>query len=193
MTSRTPTLAPRSEFPTWLARLRDAARQSITEDDVREMVKEQVKQARAGDTQALRFVFDYILGGRSLAPSVTLIQNNTLQQPAAAPAAPTKAEPEPRPAEAPTVVEVTPEEIEDKPAEVVAPTPPAPLATHQPTGPYATQEAEGYADGRAGMPVSRVPYGFAHQEDSRKRQAWQKGWKAGAQDRAAASGSVAHA
>lgn len=56
--------------------LRTAILEGITSDDIKIMVAKQVEKAKEGDKDALRFVFDYVLGGKSAGAPSKLIQNN---------------------------------------------------------------------------------------------------------------------
>lgn len=62
-------------LPPWLAMMRQAAMGGVTQADVTEIVQKQVEMAKRGDRQALKFVFDEVLGGKQL-QGMTLIQNN---------------------------------------------------------------------------------------------------------------------
>ncbi len=62
-------------LPPWMAKMRAAATNAITETDIAEIVQNQVKRAKAGDQNAIKFVFDQVLGGAQL-KGATFIQNN---------------------------------------------------------------------------------------------------------------------
>ena len=55
--------------------MREAALEGITREDVVEIVRHQVDEAKKGNAKAIRFVFDYLLNGKG--PQVA-IQNNFL-------------------------------------------------------------------------------------------------------------------
>jgi len=61
--------------PGWVATMRTAAMKVVTEKDVTEIVQAQVKAAKNGNKDAIRFVFEQILGGGHL-KGATFIQNN---------------------------------------------------------------------------------------------------------------------
>jgi hypothetical protein len=62
-------------LPPWMQTMRQAAMDSIKEEDVKQIVANQVKAAKEGDGKAIRFVFDYLLGGNAM-KGATFIQNN---------------------------------------------------------------------------------------------------------------------
>lgn len=62
-------------LPPWMAAMRAAAQNAITADDVREIVVEQVKRAKRGNRDALKFVFEHVIGTKAYGP-LTLVQNN---------------------------------------------------------------------------------------------------------------------
>jgi len=62
-------------LPPWLQAMRNVIQESISAEDVSEMVKNQVVAAKKGDAKALRFVFDHVLGGKSM-QGATYVQNN---------------------------------------------------------------------------------------------------------------------
>lgn len=66
-------------LPPWMARMRQAAVDSITETDVKEIVQSQVAKAKQGDPAAIKFVFDQLLGGGM--KGATFIQNNYGESP----------------------------------------------------------------------------------------------------------------
>lgn len=66
---------PIDGIPTWMTAMRKAAVECITEADVKEIVQGQVKRAKEGDRNAIRFVFEQVLGGAGQKAS-TFIQNN---------------------------------------------------------------------------------------------------------------------
>ena len=52
------------EHMTYAARLRTAAAKAISEMDMQEIIQEAVKEAKAGNDKARRFLFDAVLGAR---------------------------------------------------------------------------------------------------------------------------------
>ncbi len=62
-------------MPSWVAAMRQAAMDGISEQDVREIVAHQVALAKDGDKNALKFVFDQVLGGAHI-KGATFVQNN---------------------------------------------------------------------------------------------------------------------
>jgi hypothetical protein len=81
----------------WMARLRAALFEAVSEDDVREIAEKLVERAKEGDLQATRLLFGYILGGSGVKVQNAVIVN---QNPgddhrplAPLPAPPTKALP----------------------------------------------------------------------------------------------------
>ena len=83
------TTACESMVPSWITNLRSAAMNVLTQNDVEAIVKAQIAQAKKGDKNAIKFVFDQLLGGASIR-GATFIQNN---YPGEDPAKPTKAVP----------------------------------------------------------------------------------------------------
>lgn len=63
-------------LPPWLAAMRRAAMEGVTEKDVTDIVAHQIALAKKGDHKAIKFVFDQVLGGNQL-KGATFIQNNT--------------------------------------------------------------------------------------------------------------------
>jgi len=61
--------------PAWIQGLRQAAAGLLKQSDIEEIVKGQIKRAKAGDKNAIKFVFDQLLGG-SYMRGATFIQNN---------------------------------------------------------------------------------------------------------------------
>ena len=61
-------------LPPWMAKMRAAAMDAIEESDVQEIVENQVKMAKTGDKDAIKFVFDVVLGGQNL-KGATFIQH----------------------------------------------------------------------------------------------------------------------
>lgn len=78
-------------LPPWMAKLRTAVSDLVTEQDVKEIVQAQVTRAKAGDASAIKFVFDQLLGGAAL-KGATFVQNN-YQDSKPAPTKPTAARP----------------------------------------------------------------------------------------------------
>lgn len=68
-------LATPSAVPEWMTRMREAARACITESDIEAIVKGQVERAKTGDANAIKFVFDQVLGGASFR-GATFVQTN---------------------------------------------------------------------------------------------------------------------
>lgn len=62
-------------MPPWMAMMRAAAMKAVNEEDIEAIVRKQVEKAKAGDQQALKFVFDHVLGGQQL-KGATFVQNN---------------------------------------------------------------------------------------------------------------------
>lgn len=61
----------------WVARLRAAAFDAISEGDVTDMMRAVMKKAKAGNLGAVQLVLDYMCGGRGSAVNQTVIvQNN---------------------------------------------------------------------------------------------------------------------
>lgn len=77
-------------LPPWMLALRTAAQDAIKPADITEIVRQQVERAKKGDDKAIRFVFDYALGGSAL-KGATFVQNNFTGE--AAPNRPTAARP----------------------------------------------------------------------------------------------------
>lgn len=50
--------------PAWITQMRAAAMAKIGQKDIEEIVQNQVDAAKKGDRNAIRFVFEQILGGR---------------------------------------------------------------------------------------------------------------------------------
>lgn len=65
--------ATHADLVAYQSTLRAAAFNSISEDDVREMMETQVKKAKQGDSKAVSFVFSQILGAKQ---SVSFNQTN---------------------------------------------------------------------------------------------------------------------
>lgn len=60
--------------PEWAQRLRQAAFNGVTEQDMAAIVKAQVEKAKAGDERAAKFVLEYLVGIG--APARAITQNN---------------------------------------------------------------------------------------------------------------------
>ncbi len=67
-------------LPAWIVGMRKAAQEVITEKDIKEIVKSQVKRAKEGDKGAIKFVFEQVLGGSHM-KGATFIQNNYRDDP----------------------------------------------------------------------------------------------------------------
>jgi hypothetical protein len=63
--------------------LRSAARDLVSEQDIRDIVKVHVERAKKGDQKATKFLFDYVLGGGGM-KGATFVQNVFHGDPAAA-------------------------------------------------------------------------------------------------------------
>lgn len=61
--------------PPWIQRMRDVARKHLTEDVVEQIVTNQIQAAKNGDRNAIRFVFDQLMGGAAF-KGATFVQNN---------------------------------------------------------------------------------------------------------------------
>jgi hypothetical protein len=64
-----------ASMPAWIVAMREAARAEIKDDDIREIVRNQVARAKAGDKAAISFVFDQVLGGSAF-KGATFNQNH---------------------------------------------------------------------------------------------------------------------
>lgn len=53
-----------SDFLSWAARLRAAAYNSINEKDIMEIMEVVTKRAKKGNLEAVRLLFDYLMGGK---------------------------------------------------------------------------------------------------------------------------------
>ncbi len=61
--------------PPWIAAMRAAAQAQIKQSDIEEIVKNQIASAKNGNKDAIKFIFEQVLGGA--APRAgTNIQNN---------------------------------------------------------------------------------------------------------------------
>jgi hypothetical protein len=65
----------------WVAKLREAMFDAVTEADIQAIVKHLVEKAKKGDPAALKMVFEYLLGGPK--GPVTMTQNNLYLDPPA--------------------------------------------------------------------------------------------------------------
>lgn len=65
---------PTEALPPWIATMRKAAMDAVGVDDIKEIVQAQVKKAKEGDANAMKFVFEQVLGGAQL-KGATFIQN----------------------------------------------------------------------------------------------------------------------
>lgn len=63
------------EEETYQARLRQAMFNGLSESDVTEVVKQITAKAKAGDPQAVKLFFDYVLGAKAK-PTVVNVTNN---------------------------------------------------------------------------------------------------------------------
>jgi superfamily II DNA or RNA helicase len=70
----------REMVPEWIQRMRDAATKHLTSDVVERIVCNQIKRAENGDKDAIKFVFDNLMGGSAL-KGATFIQNNYHDKP----------------------------------------------------------------------------------------------------------------
>jgi len=61
--------------PAWIATMRKAAFASITPEDVEAIVKAQITRAKEGDKNAIKFVFEQLLGGAAM-KGASFVQNN---------------------------------------------------------------------------------------------------------------------
>lgn len=68
-----PTAGP--AVPAWVATMRAAAQKMVTPADIEQIVANQVEAAKRGDRNAIRFVFEQVLGGAQ-PKAATFIQNN---------------------------------------------------------------------------------------------------------------------
>ncbi len=59
-------------MPAWITAMRAAAQSAISESDIKEIVEAQLKRAKSGDSAAIKFIFDQVIGMKGM----TLIQNN---------------------------------------------------------------------------------------------------------------------
>lgn len=60
--------------PSWVLAMRQAAQKLISQADIEEIVRNQVAAAKAGNKDAIRFVFQQVLGGEGLR-GATFVQN----------------------------------------------------------------------------------------------------------------------
>lgn len=65
---------PQAHVPAWIAVLRAAAQAQVKQSDIEEIVQNQLAAAKEGNKDAIKFVFEMVLGGGVKAG--TLIQNN---------------------------------------------------------------------------------------------------------------------
>lgn len=61
--------------PLWIQRMRDVAAKHLTTALIDEIVVNQINAAKKGDKNAIKFVFDQLMGGQAL-KGATFIQNN---------------------------------------------------------------------------------------------------------------------
>ncbi len=64
-----------SGLPPWMAKMRRAAVAAVSDADIQAIVRNQVSKAKEGDANAIRFVFDEVLGAGGM-KGATFIQNN---------------------------------------------------------------------------------------------------------------------
>ena len=64
----------RQAVPAWVQLMRDAAMDAIGEDDIRQIVANQVARAKKGDKNAIKFIFEQVLGGGAM-KGATFVQN----------------------------------------------------------------------------------------------------------------------
>ncbi len=62
--------------PAWMQKMRQAAVDKISEDDIAEIVKAHVERAKKGDLSSTRFIFEQVLGGAAF-KGATITQNVT--------------------------------------------------------------------------------------------------------------------
>jgi len=79
-----------SALPSWMAAMRQAAMDEIKPADVQAIVRRQINLAKEGNPAALKFVFEYVLGGNQMR-GATFVQN--VYNGDASPVQPTKARP----------------------------------------------------------------------------------------------------
>lgn len=77
MGGRQPSLMtkPCDDTTSWILEMRKVARETIKAEDIREIVANQVKKAKAGDKAAMAFVFEQILAAPELR-GMQMTQNN---------------------------------------------------------------------------------------------------------------------
>lgn len=61
--------------PPWIQRMRDVAAKHLTVDVIDSIVKSQIEMAKKGDKNAIKFVFDQLMGGQAV-KGATFVQNN---------------------------------------------------------------------------------------------------------------------
>lgn len=65
--------------PAFMAKLRMAMFNGVTEDDVSDLVKSLMQRAKDGDKEATKLVFEYLLGGKAGGPPApTKVVNQTI-------------------------------------------------------------------------------------------------------------------
>lgn len=62
-------------LPPWMAAIRKAVLDTVTQEDVTDIVRGQIKKAKEGDQAAIKFVFGQLLGGDTF-KGATFVQNN---------------------------------------------------------------------------------------------------------------------
>jgi rubrerythrin len=61
--------------PSWVVTMRQVAMNALKESDIEAIVANQVEAAKKGDRNAIRFVFEQVLGGQAV-KAATYVQNN---------------------------------------------------------------------------------------------------------------------
>lgn len=64
--------------PAHIRAMREAVSGAVSADDIKEIVQKQVQRAKEGDSQAIKFVFDYCVGGMDL-KGATFVQKNYIR------------------------------------------------------------------------------------------------------------------
>lgn len=64
---------PTDGMPAWMVSMRRAAQEVVKEADIREIVQTQMQKAKSGDKEAIKFVFEQVLGGSAF-KGATFIQ-----------------------------------------------------------------------------------------------------------------------
>lgn len=79
-------------LPPWMSMMRNAAMKHVTQADIDQIVKSQMDLAKKGDRNAIKFVFDQLLGGASFR-GATFVQNNYSTEDHKRPDKPSRAKP----------------------------------------------------------------------------------------------------